>query len=171
MGILMPPSVMLVVMADRADTSVGNLFMGAVFPSLILGMCYIGYLIVIGLWKPEHAPPALVESNKNPDDAGGDESIWPMVKRVIADVVPALLLIVAVLGSIIGGVATPTQAASIGALAAGLLAFAGPSWVPWSLRSLSAFLVLIMASRSSAALSSHGCRSRHELSSCPVVVC
>ena len=112
---------MLVVMADRALTSVGDLFMGAVFPSLLLGLSYVVYLVIYGKLWPDRAPLA--------STATADENAIPLrqiITNVALDVLPALMLIVSVLGSIVGGVATPTQAAAIGAGAATLLAFAGP---------------------------------------------
>jgi len=111
LGILIPPSIMLVVMADQLNLSVGDLFMGAVFPGLILGILYIVYIILTGLMKPEHAPL--------PDDR---EKISPKVfLEVLKTVLPPMGLIVLVLGSIFAGVATPTEASGVGALGATLL--------------------------------------------------
>ncbi len=111
LGILIPPSIMLVVMADQLNLSVGDLFMGAVFPGLILGVLYIVYIILTGLIKPEHAPL--------PDDR---EKISPRVfLEVLKTVLPPMGLIVLVLGSIFAGVATPTEASGVGALGATLL--------------------------------------------------
>ena len=111
LGILIPPSIMLVIMADQLNLSVGDLFMGAVFPGLILGVLYIVYIILTGLMKPEHAPL--------PDDR---EKISPKVfLEVLKTVLPPMGLIVLVLGSIFAGVATPTEASGVGALGATLL--------------------------------------------------
>ncbi len=111
LGILIPPSIMLVIMADQLNLSVGDLFMGAVFPGLILGVLYIVYIILTGLMKPEHAPL--------PDDR---EEISPKVfLEVLKTVLPPMGLIVLVLGSIFAGVATPTEASGVGALGATLL--------------------------------------------------
>ncbi|MCE2461182.1 MAG: TRAP transporter large permease subunit [Pseudomonadales bacterium] len=111
LGILIPPSIMLVVMADRMSMSVGDLFLGALFPGVLLGGLYIVYLLVIGWFKPGHAPAVRSE---------------PMTLRAAWDltlaVVPAALLILAVLGSIFFGLATPTEAAGVGAAGALLLA-------------------------------------------------
>ena len=113
LGILIPPSIMLVVMADRMAMSVGDLFLGAVLPGMLLGGLYIGYLLAVGVFRPARAPAADVE---------------PMDWRAAADlalaVVPAALLILAVLGSIFFGLATPTEAAGVGAAGALLLAAA-----------------------------------------------
>jgi tripartite ATP-independent transporter DctM subunit len=108
LGILIPPSIMLVLMAERLALSVGDLFLGAFFPGLLLGGLYVAYLLGTGLWRPEAAPV--------PDDAP------PVDLRVALDVLvaalPAAGLIVAVLGSIFFGIATPTEAAGVGALGA-----------------------------------------------------
>jgi len=114
LGILIPPSIMLVIMADQLSLPVGDLFMGAVFPGLILGGLYVGYVIVVALLRPDLAP--------GPDKA--EAVSWRDVLNVALAVVPPLLLIVAVLGSIFMGVATPTEASGIGALGATLLAAA-----------------------------------------------
>jgi tripartite ATP-independent transporter DctM subunit len=112
LGILIPPSIMLVIMADQLGLSVGDLFMGAVFPGLILGTLYIIYILLVSFFKPHYAP--LPEDAQSPD--------WSVVWRVIKSVFPTLLLIFAVLGSIFAGVATPTEASGVGALGATLLA-------------------------------------------------
>jgi len=111
LGILIPPSIMLVIMADQLNLSVGDLFMGAVFPGLILGILYIVYIILTGLIKPGHAPL--------PDDR---EKISPKVfLELLKTVLPPMGLIVLVLGPIFAGVATPTEARGVGALGATLL--------------------------------------------------
>ena len=112
LGILLPPSIMLVIMADQLALSVGDLFMAAVFPGLILGGLYLTYIFIVSYAKPEMAP--LPKDQKNLD--------WQMVWGVLKNIVPPLLLIMAVLGSIFAGVATPTEASGIGALGATLLA-------------------------------------------------
>ena len=111
LGILIPPSIMLVLMADRMAMSVGDLFLGAVFPGALLGGLYIAYLLIIGLLKPDHAPAARSE----PIDLAA-------VVDLILAIVPAAFLILAVLGSIFLGLATPTEAAGVGAAGAMLLA-------------------------------------------------
>lgn len=112
LGILIPPSIMLVMMADRLAMSVGDLFLGAFFPGLLLGGLYVVYILVYATLRPEAAPL--------PDDA------LPVDARVVVDVVRAVLpaagLILAVLGSIFFGIATPTEAAGVGAAGATLLA-------------------------------------------------
>ena len=104
---------MLVIMADRMAMSVGDLFLGALIPGVLLGMLYIVYLALVGLVKPSLAPAAEYE----PMDLA---AAWGLVKAIV----PAALLILAVLGSIFFGLATPTEAAGVGAAGALLLALA-----------------------------------------------
>lgn len=111
LGILIPPSIMLVLMADRMAMSVGDLFLGAVFPGVLLGGLYILYILAVGFFKPERAPAAPTE----PFDM---QAIWDLIKAII----PPAFLILAVLGSIFFGLATPTEAAGVGAAGALLLA-------------------------------------------------
>lgn len=112
LGILIPPSIMLVLMADRMAMSVGDLFLGAVFPGLILSGLYVLYLFGYGLLRPDAAPR--VQQTESFDVA----ALFELAKAII----PPALLILAVLGSIFFGLATPTEAAGVGA--AGALALA-----------------------------------------------
>ncbi len=112
LGILIPPSIMLVIMADQLALSVGDLFMGAVFPGLILGGLYIIYILLYGLLKPDSAP---LDPNRKPLQFS---MIWDVLKNIL----PAGLLILAVLGSIFAGITTPTEASGVGALGAIVLA-------------------------------------------------
>ena len=112
LGILIPPSIMLVVMADRMAMSVGDLFLGALFPGALLGGLYIIYLLLVGIFKPEHVPAAKTQ----PVDLA---AVWILFKAIV----PAAFLILAVLGSIFFGFATPTEAAGVGAAGAMLLAW------------------------------------------------
>ncbi|MEM1434788.1 MAG: TRAP transporter large permease subunit [Pseudomonadota bacterium] len=112
LGILIPPSIMLVLMADRMAMSVGDLFLGAVFPGLLLSLLYIGYILLTGRLRPEAAPAgATIEAD------------WGIVVGLMRAILPPALLIIAVLGSIFFGVATPTEAAGVGAAGALLLAW------------------------------------------------
>lgn len=112
LGILIPPSIMLVIMSDQLAISLGDLFMGALFPGLILGGLYIVFIIIYGLINPS-AMPAPEKS----ETVG-----WPVVREVLLAVVPPMFLILLVLGSIFAGFATPTEASGLGALGATLLA-------------------------------------------------
>jgi tripartite ATP-independent transporter DctM subunit len=113
LGILIPPSIMLVLMADRMSMSVGDLFLGAVFPGVLLAGLYILYILGYGLLKPDAAPAAEHE----PVD-------WPAIAELFKAILPPAFLILAVLGSIFTGLATPTEAAGVGAAGALLLAWA-----------------------------------------------
>jgi tripartite ATP-independent transporter DctM subunit len=113
LGILIPPSIMLIIMADQLSLSVGELFMGAIVPGLLLGFAYLAYVVIAVLLKPSLAPrPA---------------HVTPFSSRLVLDtliaVLPPVGLILAVLGSIFMGIATPTEASGIGAFGATLLAF------------------------------------------------
>ena len=112
LGILIPPSIMLVLMADRMAMSVGDLFLGAVFPGVLLGGLYVIYLLGYGLVNPDGAPAA----KHDPMD-------WAAVKDLFVAIIPPAFLILAVLGSIFLGVATPTEAAGMGAAGALFLAW------------------------------------------------
>ena len=114
LGILIPPSIMLVIMGDQLGVSVGDLFMGAVIPGLILGMLYISYILIYGKIFPEKAPLAKNHTEIHLTD----------VLQVMIDIVPPALLILAVLGSIFMGMATVTEASGIGALGATILSAA-----------------------------------------------
>lgn len=111
LGILIPPSIMLVLMADRMSMSVGDLFLGAVFPGMLLGGLYIAYLLGYGFLRPEKAPAA----KHDPVD-------WAAIVDLFNAILPPAFLILAVLGSIFMGLATPTEAAGVGAAGAWLLA-------------------------------------------------
>jgi len=112
LGILIPPSIMLVIMADQIRVSVGDLFMGALFPGLMLGALYLIYILVYSWLKPSVAP---APKDVKPVTLG-------IVLQVLKSTIPPASLILAVLGSIFFGIATPTEASGIGALGATLLA-------------------------------------------------
>ena len=112
LGILIPPSIMLVIMSDQLAISLRDLFMGALFPGLILGALYIVFIILYGIVSPNSMP---LPDNREPVTA-------KVLLQVALSVVPPLLLILLVLGSIFFGLATPTEASGLGALGATLLA-------------------------------------------------
>ena len=112
LGILIPPSVMLVIMSDQLAISLGDLFMGAMFPGLILGALYIVFIVLYGLVNPKAMP---LPENREPVTA-------KILFDVAISVVPPLFLILLVLGSIFFGLATPTEASGLGALGATILA-------------------------------------------------
>ena len=112
LGILIPPSIMLVLMADQIRISVGDLFMGAMFPGLLLGGLYGVFILFYAWLRPSVAP-----TPKNAETV-----TLRLLLNVFKSTVPPTLLIVAVLGSIFLGIATPTEASGVGALGATLLA-------------------------------------------------
>jgi tripartite ATP-independent transporter DctM subunit len=114
LGILIPPSIMLVIMGDQATLSVGKLFAAAIIPGLILATLYIVYVIVISNLHPELAPTISEEELKGiPKSA--------IIRQAFKSLVPPSLLILGVLGSIFTGIATPTEAAGVGAAIAFIL--------------------------------------------------
>jgi tripartite ATP-independent transporter DctM subunit len=116
LGQIIPPSVVLVVLGDQIGVSVGRLFLGSLIPGLLLAAALAFYCWVVALLKPEMAP-ALPLSVRSMSGAA-------LAKRVFQVMIPPLLLIVAVLGSIFFGISTATEAGAVGALGATLLAAA-----------------------------------------------
>ncbi|WP_298296561.1 TRAP transporter large permease subunit [uncultured Litoreibacter sp.] len=112
LGILIPPSIMLVIMSDQLAISLGDLFMGALFPGLLLGGLYIVFIVVWGLLNPKAMP---LPENREP-------VTMKIVLDVLISVIPPMFLILLVLGSIFFGYATPTEASGLGALGALTLA-------------------------------------------------
>jgi len=117
LGILIPPSIMLVVMASQATLSVGKLFAGAVFPGFILSALYMGYIAIRCFLKPELGPPISREERAQVTNA-------QVAMMVLKSLVPPMVLIIGVLGSIFFGVATPTEASGVGAFLAFLMVIA-----------------------------------------------
>lgn len=128
LGQIIPPSIVLVFLGDQLSgaymeaqreignfspdpVSVGDLFAGALIPGIGLAFLYMLYQLIVGIVKPEYAPALPIEE-------GEDLAVLPL----LATLAPPILLIIAVLGSILMGVATPTEAAGVGALGAFLLA-------------------------------------------------
>jgi TRAP-type mannitol/chloroaromatic compound transport system permease large subunit len=115
LGILIPPSIMLVIMADLLSKSVGNLFIAALIPGFMLASFYAIYIIVICWLKPELAPKA--------DQNTRTWSSKELAFMILRSFLPPVMLIIVVLGSILAGFATPTEAASVGAFGAIMLGF------------------------------------------------
>jgi tripartite ATP-independent transporter DctM subunit len=111
LGQIIPPSLVLILLSDITGSSVGTLFAAALIPGLVLGGLYFAYILVLGRLRPHAMPPIPVEER----DA---MPVGRLLTDLVKVVLPPLALIVAVLGSIIGGVAAPTEAASMGALGA-----------------------------------------------------
>ena len=116
MGILIPPSIMLVVMGPLMGVSITDLFAGAIIPGLLLASIYCTYSIVRCCLNPKLGPPLPKELRA--------ESFTVLMFELLKSVVPLLLLIGATLGSILAGVATPTEAAGCGAFGALVLVIA-----------------------------------------------
>ena len=114
LGQIIPPSLILILLSDIMQLSVGTLFAAAVGPGMLLAAVYIVYLLVLGMLKPELMPP-LPQAER---DAVSRRQLWVRFWKVV---VPPILLVVAVLGSIVGGIAAPTEAASMGAVGAVLI--------------------------------------------------
>ena len=116
LGILVPPSVMLIVMGPVIGVSVAQLYAATFGPGLMLASMYITYCLVRSFINPKLGPPVPVEDRVHAMSA--------MVREVLVGMVPLAALITCVLGSILGGLATPTEAASVGAVGAVVLAAA-----------------------------------------------
>ncbi|MAZ35547.1 MAG: tripartite transporter [Thalassospira sp.] len=127
LGQIIPPSTLLIILSDVMSSayqqaqyeqgkftietiSVGQIFAGALIPGLTLVVIYIAYILLRGFFRPNDMPP--VKSDDGRPDVG----------EVIRAILPPVLLIIAVLGAILGGIATPTEAASVGAIGAILMA-------------------------------------------------
>lgn len=110
LGTIIPPSVVVVVLGPVADVSVGDLFMGMVFPGLIMSACYILYILVRCTLRPQDGSAVTDET----DDIGLAEKM----RITLFALIPPVLLIFAVLGSIMMGLAAPTEAAGMGAAGA-----------------------------------------------------
>jgi tripartite ATP-independent transporter DctM subunit len=111
LGQIIPPSIVLVLVGDILGVSVGDLFLGAAIPGLILALLYIAYTVGVAVVRPDLAPP--IPASERAGLAPGE-----FRRRVTRALVPPLALIVAVLGSIFFGIATPTEAAAVGATGA-----------------------------------------------------
>lgn len=115
LGILIPPSIMLVVMGNLLSVPIGTLFFAALMPGLLLAVLYFAYIIIRASLQPHLAPPPPAEEYEK---HGGTLAVL-----VIRSLLPPLFLIVLVLGSIFAGFATPTEASGVGAGGALLLAW------------------------------------------------
>ncbi|MGD9730853.1 MAG: TRAP transporter large permease subunit [Desulfamplus sp.] len=114
LGQIIPPSIVLVLLGDIMGVPIGDLFIGAVIPGMILVVLYMIYIFIISTIKPEWAPPI-------PQEELDGISTKQLYTRVIKALIPPITLMVAVLGSIFAGIASPTEAASVGAVGATIL--------------------------------------------------
>jgi tripartite ATP-independent transporter DctM subunit len=117
---LIPPSLVLVVLSDQLGVSVGDLFLGALIPGLMLSGSYALYVLLLAFFNPQVAPALPPEART----LRGKE----LMQQVIKAVVPPFLLILVVLGSIFFGIATPTEAGAVGAVGACILAAIKRRW-------------------------------------------
>jgi len=109
LGQIIPPSLVLILLADIMGESVGTLFAASLIPGLVLAGIYCAYIVVLGMVRPAMAPPI-------PAAERAAVSRTELLRRLVRVVAPPFFLIFAVLGSIIAGIAAPTEAASMGAL-------------------------------------------------------
>ncbi|GIV38289.1 MAG: C4-dicarboxylate ABC transporter [Thermonema sp.] len=114
LGQIIPPSIVLILLGSVMNVPVGDMFMGAVIPGLLLSLGYVVYVLVYARLHPQQAPAASKE------ELAAFRS-GSMTKDILLSFLLPFLLILAVLGSIFAGIATPTEAAGIGALAASLM--------------------------------------------------
>src|SRR4051812_18560809 len=140
---IIPPSLVLIVMADQLGRSVGDMYAGAFFPGLMLAALYAGWIFVVSFVQPTRVPALPLEARSLRG--------WKLVYRVIVALVPPLVLIFLVLGTIFLGIATPTEGGAMGATGALILALINRR-LDWSLlrqamdttAKLSSFVVFIL---------------------------
>ncbi|WP_434612956.1 TRAP transporter large permease [Azospirillum sp. B2RO_4] len=140
---IIPPSLVLIVLADQLGRSVGDMYAGALVPGLVLTGLYTGYIILTSIIRPASVPALPPEARTLRG--------WKLLLRVITSLVPPLVLIFLVLGTIFIGIATPTEGGAMGAAGAILLALAKRQ-LSWSLMrqamdstaKLSSFVVFIL---------------------------
>lgn len=111
---LIPPSLVLVVLADQLGRSVGDMYLGAIGPSILQVVIFLLYIVVLSIVRPKAMPPL-------PPEARGEMG-WPLIRRVLWGMIPSVVLIFLVLGTIFMGLATPTEAGAMGAVGAMVLA-------------------------------------------------
>jgi len=114
LGQIIPPSIILIILGDVMSLSVGELFMGAVLPGLVLVGLYIAYILIRSYFSPEIAP--VVKGMKEVN-----------TKEIILSIIPPLLLMVSVLGSIFAGIASPSESAAFGVVGALILSYINKS--------------------------------------------
>ena len=110
LGQIIPPSIILIILGDVMGVPVGDLFRAAVIPGMMLVGFYTLYILILGKIKPEFMPPIVVTENRR-----------ELLLQALKDIVPPIVLILVVLGSIFAGIATPTESSAIGAVGAIIL--------------------------------------------------
>ncbi|MBR0667260.1 TRAP transporter large permease subunit [Roseomonas hellenica] len=111
---VIPPSLVLIVLGSQLDRSVGDMYAGAIGPSVLQVLLFLGFIAIVSIVAPHKVPPL-------PDEALGPRG-WPLYWRVLKGMVPSVVLIFTVLGTIFMGLATPTEAGAMGVVGAILLA-------------------------------------------------
>jgi len=111
---LVPPSLVLIVLADQLGKSVGDMYLGAWGPSVFQIALFAGYTFILGLIKPGHVPPVPKEARTLTG--------WPLWRKCLLGIIPSAVLIFVVLGTMMMGLATPTEAGAMGAVGAIVLA-------------------------------------------------
>jgi tripartite ATP-independent transporter DctM subunit len=107
LGQIIPPSIILIILGDVMGVPVGDLFRAAIVPGMLLVVFYTLYILILGKFKPEFMPPIEVNESKR-----------ELLVQALKDIVPPMMLILVVLGSIFTGIATPTESSAIGAVGA-----------------------------------------------------
>ncbi|WP_428513620.1 TRAP transporter large permease [Roseovarius sp.] len=115
LGILIPPSIMLILMASYSPLSVGELFAGSMIPGVLLGLSYAVYVYIISVLRPDLAPAV------EPDEKVERSTL---LRMLLVEALPPLVLIFGILGSLLAGIATATEASAIGAALALLIVIA-----------------------------------------------
>src|SRR6201998_2475588 len=111
---LVPPSLVLIVLADQLGKSVGDMYLGAWGPSVFQIALFAGYTFVLGIFNPDHVPPVPIEARTLTG--------WALWKKCLLGIIPSAVLIFVVLGTMMLGLATPTEAGAMGAVGAIVLA-------------------------------------------------
>lgn len=111
LAMVIPPSALAVLLGGIAGISVGKILIGSILPGIVLVICYISYVIISCIVKPSLAPTYEVE----------ETSLKDMFKSALVDIMPLILIFLLVMGLIFFGVATPTEAAALGALSSYIL--------------------------------------------------
>jgi tripartite ATP-independent transporter DctM subunit len=157
---IIPPSLVLIVLADQMGRSVGDMYEGALIPGLLLTAMYFGYVFLIAQFRPGAAPALPPEARTLKG--------WKLFQRVIFTLVPPLLLIFLVLGTIFIGLATPTEGGAMGATGALILAFLNRRLNGKLLRQamdttakLSAFVIFILIGATCFSLTFNGVKGDH----------
>src|SRR6202043_2359616 len=111
---LVPPSLVLIVLADQLGKSVGDMYLGAWGPSVFQIVLFASYTFILGIFKPHHIPPVPKEARTLTG--------WALWKKCLMGIIPSAVLIFVVLGTMMLGLATPTEAGAMGGIGAIVLA-------------------------------------------------